>query len=84
MTDQPLFDFDHEPAPRAPKVPDDPQSQWHEVPQAIFLSWPEIQQLKYCARRDEDALAHTGDQDEMTMYRERIAWYRAEIARLSP
>jgi hypothetical protein len=31
------------------------RSAWREVPQALFMSWSDAMQLKYCAARDRDS-----------------------------
>lgn len=56
------------------------ESDWQEVPQALFLSWSERRQLAYCAARDEDSAAGAATLEELNWYRERANAYKADIA----
>lgn len=49
---------------------------WHEVPQALFLSWSRARQALYCALRDEDAAAR--EDDLKGWFLERAAGYRED------
>lgn len=54
-----------------------PDSEWVEVPQALFLSWSPAMRAAYCAARDEDAAICGIDGPAMTMfYLERAEAYR--------
>lgn len=58
-------------------------AEWREVPQALFDSWLERQQLAYCAARDRDS-ALNADTDEWTLfYFNRARMYDAEISAAS-
>ena len=63
----------------------DTESQyWNEVPQDVFLNWPERNQLEYCAARDEHSAKHT-DEDEperKQWFLERAGWYRGCLSQL--
>jgi hypothetical protein len=51
-----------------------PIKEWHETPQAVYLSWSEQRQLAYCAARDR----HTSiicTNDERAFFLERAAMY---------
>lgn len=50
------------------------ESEWQEVPQALFLSWSPQMQAAYCAARDEDA-ALCG-WEPTSFYLERAEGYR--------
>src|SRR3972149_2177455 len=43
-------------------------STWQEVPQTHFLSWSEIEQLAYCAARDENSAAYEDDLEIKAWY----------------
>lgn len=54
-----------------------PATDWREVPQATFLSWPEATQLAYCSARDEHAaLDAEGRGEDPAFYLERAEGYR--------
>ncbi len=57
-----------EPAPRLP---------WREVPQALFLSWPEKKRLLYCAARDRDAATLEDNKNDAAWFLDRAASYQA-------
>ena len=52
-------------------------SEWHEVPQALFLSWSDARQRSYCAIRDEDALLSAESDAWIVFYGRRAERYRA-------
>lgn len=51
-----------------------------EVPADIFLSWPEKQQLEYCAKRDEDSALDALDDEWAAFYRQRAQDYRLQAS----
>lgn len=69
-----LFDLPAEP------VEVDPSGYWNEVSQAVFLSWPEEAQLRYCARRDRHSETTYEDAADKQFFRERAEWYEREAA----
>lgn len=70
-----LFD---EPAPPEPEI-DDALPDWHEVPQALFLSWSDAMQMAYCYRRDADSALRADNNTDAAFYLERAAQYKAAI-----
>lgn len=49
---------------------------WREVPQPLFLSWPESMQLAYCARRDEASALRADDAEETRWLLNRAKIYK--------
>lgn len=82
MTDS-LFDFDD--LGGDPCVTNDEgggqatasSQEWHEVPQARFMSWPLAQQLAYCAARDIDSAAEADTLEEIEFFQQRARMYQA-------
>lgn len=56
--------------------------EWREVPQEIFLSWSDKNQLIYCANRDLDAAkmaeSEWGDLEQAAWFRARALAYMKE------
>jgi hypothetical protein len=59
--------------------PPRPESDWEEVPQARFDSWPEAMQLAYCAARDYDSAEHADDVATQKFYIERADLYSKRL-----
>lgn len=83
MTDQPEFDF-------TPSVggascatgqvtPAQPLTEWHEVPQARFLSWPDAMQCAYCAARDENSALYADTDADYLFYKWRSQLYKENV-----
>jgi hypothetical protein len=66
--------------PAAQSIDAQPQSDWQEVPQTLFLSWSQARQFAYCAARDEDAAEFSETYAEAQWYMERASAYR-ELSR---
>lgn len=67
--------FDEAPEPPAAK-------QWREVPQEVFLSWPEDMQLRYCMNRDLASAAerrNTQEQDAVFNRENEIVSMEGEV-----
>lgn len=62
-----LFDFADE---------QEEQPDWHEVPQAVFLSWPDHMQLAYCAARDIDSASRGDTAEEIEFFLSRAKRYQ--------
>jgi hypothetical protein len=75
-----LFDVDEEGGAPCPQAGESPAatSSWREVPQVLFDSWPEKQQLAYCAARDEDS-ARYAEGEWRELYAARAATYRERL-----
>lgn len=54
---------------------------WRKCPLPQFLAMSEVEQLDYCARRDEDAARFADCEKDAAWYGKRAAWYRDEIQR---
>lgn len=76
-TERTLFD---EPEELHSNRPTD--SLWRECPLEVFLAMSELQQLDYCARRDEDSARFADSEEDAAWYRARAKWYRDEMERL--
>lgn len=81
MTDQPEFDFmpsvGGEPCSPGQVTPAQPLFEWHDVPQARFLSWSEKEQFRYCAARDEHSALYADTDADYMFYKWRAELYRA-------
>jgi hypothetical protein len=81
-----LFDFDDEPAPVTAGLQvetiDLPRSEWREVPQALFDSWPVGRQLAYCRDRDMDGALYAPTDEEALWFKARADWYSQELSTL--
>jgi len=81
-----LFDFDDEPVVRerlqVTETIDLPRSEWREVPQALFDSWPMGRQLAYCRDRDMDGALYAPTDEEALWFKARADWYSQEIRTL--
>jgi hypothetical protein len=50
--------------------------EWHEVPQAVFLSWSDARQWDHCWRRDLHAATHADDTYWQRFFLDRAAAYK--------
>jgi hypothetical protein len=79
MADQPEFEFDGGTAEvTRPSVHDAerlPPSTWREVPQALFLSWPDERQRSYCVARDRDSATYALSDEWRAFYLRRAESY---------
>ena len=53
--------------------------EWHEVPQARFLSWTDAERLAYCAARDTDSAASAEDDEWREFYQQRARMYETMV-----
>ena len=58
-----------------PSLFDEPDIEWHEVPQDRFLSWSPAMQAAYCRDRDLDAAEHAENDGWREFYLNRAASY---------
>jgi hypothetical protein len=49
--------------------------QFHLVPHATFLAWPEAVRWRYCAARDRASAAEAGNEAERAWYLQRAETY---------
>lgn len=65
-----------------PRVVGPTDSLWREIPHEQFMAMTELEQLDYCARRDEDSARFADSDEDAKWYLWRAGLYRRRIAEL--